>query len=100
MRLKTASNVVQIQDNGMKANADKCYFVVSTEACRMNNIAKSNELQVKINKLMLEIALSPRFSVRFCDNSLLMLKTSFQVFPFASKKVHGFSSDRKMLKSL
>ena len=44
MKLKTASNVVQIQDNGMKANADKCYFVVSTEACRMNNIAKSNEL--------------------------------------------------------
>ena len=84
----------------MKANADKCRFVVSTEACRINNIAKSNELQIKINKLMLEIAPNPRFSVRFCDSSLLMLKMPFQVFPFASKKMHGFSSDRKMLKSL
>ena len=84
----------------MKANGDKCRFVVSTEACRINNIAKSNELQIKINKLMLEIAPNPRFSVRFCDSSLLMLKMPFQVFPFASKKIHGFSSDRKVLKSL
>ena len=40
------------------------------------------------------------FSVRFCDNSLLVLKMRFQVFSFASKKVQGFSSDRKMLMSL
>ena len=40
------------------------------------------------------------FSVRFCDNSLLVLKMSFQVFPFASKKVQEFSSDRKILMSL
>ena len=81
----------------MKANADKCHLVVSIEACRINNIAKSNELQIKINKLMLEIAPNPRFSVRFCDSSLLMLKMPFQV---ASKKMHGFPSDRKMLKLL
>ena len=37
------------------------------------------------------------FSVRFCDNSLLMLKMCFQVPSFASKKVQGFSADRKML---
>ena len=37
------------------------------------------------------------FSVRFCNNSLLVLKMRFQVFSFASKKVQGFSSDRKML---
>ena len=36
-------------------------------------------------------------SVRFCDNSLLLLKMRFQVFRFASKSVQGFSSDRKML---
>ena len=36
-------------------------------------------------------------SVRFCDNSLLVLKMRFQVFPFASKKVQGFSSDSKIL---
>ena len=37
------------------------------------------------------------FSVRFCDNSLLVLKIRFAVFPFASKKVQGFSSDKKIL---
>ena len=37
------------------------------------------------------------FSVRFCDNSLLVLKLRFQVFSFASKKVKGSSSDRKIL---
>ena len=35
--------------------------------------------------------------VQFCDNSLLVLKMRFQVFSFASKKVQGFSSDRKIL---
>ena len=30
------------------------------------------------------------FFVRFCDNSLLVLKTRFQVFSFASKNVEGF----------
>ena len=40
------------------------------------------------------------FSVRFCDNLPLVSKMRFQVFSFASKKVQGFSSDRKILKSL
>ena len=40
------------------------------------------------------------FSVRFCDNLLLVLKTRFQVFSLASKKVQGFPSDRKILMSL
>ena len=40
------------------------------------------------------------FSVQFCDNSLLVLKMRFQVFSFASKKVQGFSNDRKILMSL
>ena len=40
------------------------------------------------------------FSVRFCDNSLLVFKMCFQVFSFASKKVREFSSDRKILMSL
>ena len=37
------------------------------------------------------------FSVRFCNNSLLVLWMRFQVFSFASKKVQGFYSDRKIL---
>ena len=35
--------------------------------------------------------------VRFCDNSLLVLKMLFQVFSFTSKKVQGTSSDSKIL---
>ena len=38
------------------------------------------------------------FSVQFCDNSLLKMR--FQVFPFASKKIQGFSGDRKILMPL
>ena len=37
------------------------------------------------------------FSVRFCNNSLSVLKMRFEVFSFPSKKVQGFSSDRKIL---
>ena len=37
------------------------------------------------------------FSVRFCDNSLFLLKMRFQVFSFARKEVQEFSSDRKIL---
>ena len=40
------------------------------------------------------------FSLRFCDNSLFVLKMHFQVFSFASKKLQEFSSDMKILKSL
>ena len=40
------------------------------------------------------------FSVQFCDNLILALKMRFQVFSVASKKVQGFSSDRKILMSL
>ena len=36
------------------------------------------------------------FSVRFYDNSQLVLKMRFLVSPFASKKVQGFSNDRKI----
>ena len=40
------------------------------------------------------------FSVRFCDNSLIVLKMRFQDFSFASKNVHGFSNDKEILMSL
>ena len=40
------------------------------------------------------------FSIRFCDNSILVLKMRFQAFPFVSKKVQRFSGDRKILMSM
>ena len=42
--------------------------------------------------------LTTAFSVRFCDNLLLVLKMRFQVFSFASKTLHSFSSARKILR--
>ena len=36
-------------------------------------------------------------SERFSDNPVLVLKMRFQVFSFASKKVQGFSRNRKIL---
>ena len=40
------------------------------------------------------------FFVRFCNDSLLVLKMRFQVFTFVTKKVQGFSKDGKILMSL
>ena len=39
------------------------------------------------------------FSVRLCNNLLLVLKMHFQVFPFANKKVEGLYSDIKIVMS-
>ena len=60
-----------------------------------------DQLQVALNS-QFNVALNGiiYFSVQICDNSLLALKMLFQVFSFASKKVQGFSSDRKMLMPL
>ena len=37
------------------------------------------------------------FSVWFCENYLLVLEIRFQVFYLTSKKIQGFSSDKKIL---
>ena len=58
-----------------------------------HHITLNSQFNVVLNGII-------RFSVRFCDNSLLVLKMRFQVFSFASKKVQGFSSDKKILMSL
>ena len=64
------------------------------EKCQLwHHISLNSQLNVVLNGIIC-------FSVQFCDNSLLMLKKRFQVFSFASKKVQGFSSDRKILMSL
>ena len=46
------------------------------------------------------IFINTQFTAVFCDNSQLVLKMHFQVFSFASKKVQGFPSDRKILRLL
>ena len=55
-----------------------------------NHISLNSQFTVVLNDIIL-------FSVRFCDNSLLMLKVRFQAFSFAIKKVQEFSSGRKTL---
>ena len=61
----------------------------------LNNIMVSlnRQFTVVLNRIIC-------FSVRFYDNSLLVLKMPFQIFSLASKKVQGFSTDRKILISL
>ena len=60
---------------------------------KKHHISLNSQFNVVLNGIIC-------FSVRFCDNSLLVLKMRFQVFSFASKKVQGFSSDRKISMSL
>ena len=55
-------------------------------------------MSLYITVVVLDVTI--HFSVRFCNNSLLVLTMRCQVFPFSSKKVQGFSCDRKMLMSL
>ena len=38
----------------MKANADKCNYLVSTKFCRINNVANNNMFKIKINKINIE----------------------------------------------
>ena len=52
---------------------------------------------ISLNNKFIILKGSIWFSVRFWDNSLLVLKMRFQVFSFASQKIQGFSSDRKTL---
>ena len=37
----------------MKANADKCHFLVSTKVCRINDVA-NNKFKIKINENNIE----------------------------------------------
>ena len=60
---------------------------------KQHHISLNSQFTVVLNGIIC-------FSVRFCDNSLLVLKMRFQVFSFVSKKVQGFSSDRKILMPL
>ena len=59
-----------------------------------NCLLKNANFSIKISNVVLNGIIC--FSVRFCDNSLLVLKMRFQVFSVASKKVQRFSSDRKI----
>ena len=60
---------------------------------KQHHISLNRQFNVVLNGIIC-------FSVRFCDDSLLMLKMRFEVFSFASKKVQGFSGDRKILMPL
>ena len=60
---------------------------------KLHHISLNSQFIVVLNDLIC-------FSVRFCGNSLLVLKMRFQAFSFASKKVQRFFSGRKMLMSL
>ena len=54
------------------------------------HILLNSQLNVVLNSIIC-------FTVRFCDNSLLVLKMYFQVLSFVSKTLHGFCSDIRIL---
>ena len=65
----------------------------SKQPMTKQHVSLNRQFTVVLNRIIC-------FSVQFCNNSLLVLKVCFQVFSFGSKKVQGFSSDRKILMSL
>ena len=40
----------------MKANADKCHFLVSTEVCWFTNVASNNKFKMKIKEIDIEVS--------------------------------------------
>ena len=74
----------------MQLFIEKCQFFNQNNQWLKNVIYPLNsQFTIVLNSTFI-------LSVRFCNNSLLVLKIVFQVFSFASKKVQGFSSDRKI----
>ena len=43
-----------LQNNGVKANADKCHFLVSTKVCRINDAANNKMFKITINEINIE----------------------------------------------
>ena len=64
--------------------------IINPYHCFLENVNLNKQFIVVLDGIIC-------FSVRFWDNSLLVLKMRFQVFSLASKKVQGFSSDRNIL---
>ena len=79
-------------------NPHKCLlkndnFQAKQPMTKKHNISLNSQFTVVLNSIIY-------FSLRFCYNSLLVLKMRFQVSSFRRKKLQGFSSDREMLISL
>ena len=43
-----------LQNNGIKSNAGKCHFLVSTKVWRINNVVNNNKFKRKINRINIE----------------------------------------------
>ena len=43
-----------LQNNGIKSNADKCHFLVSTKVWPINNVVNNNKFKRKINRINIE----------------------------------------------
>ena len=79
--------------------------IINLYNCLLKNanfsIKTMNKYHISLNSQFIVVLVGIIcFSVRFYGNSLLVLKMHIQVFSFASKKVQGFSSERKILVSL
>ena len=50
----SASLFTWLQNNGIKSNAGKCHFLVSTKVWRINNVVNNNKFKRKINRINIE----------------------------------------------
>ena len=75
-------------------------FVEKRQFFNKNKQCLNNITYHKIANLLVVLDDIICFSARFYDNLLLVFKMRFQVFPFASKKLQGFSNEKIILKSL
>ena len=64
--------------------------IINPYHCFLENVNLNKQFIVVLDGIIC-------FSVRFWDNSVLVLEMRFQVFCFAGKKVHGFSSGGMIL---
>ena len=59
-----------LENNGIKSNAGKCHFLVSTKVWRINNVVNNNKFKRKINKINIESSLLEKLLGVILDDQL------------------------------
>ena len=68
-------------NNGNKAKADKCHFLLSTKVCRINNVANNNKFKIKINEINSESSPQEKLLGIILDDDHVSYKTRNQPKP-------------------
>lgn len=65
-------------NNGIKANAGKCHFLVRIKVFRINNVANNNKLEIKINEIDIESSPQEKLLARSNFRLLTRLQKSYE----------------------